>query len=280
MASVFMIDRSTGRACLFTENGTSGDPADPNSTRNLPLNNPVTYLDKVKFHSDLDHFEVAFAGSIGVTHASIAGIGAASRFSNAYGTAAGSDDNLLLTHSLGYVPLFLVANGSNILWPGMPVQNNSDGGARYASAYADTSVLRLFTQATIGATTLASVTNTYSYLVFKNPPAGSGSILMDFDPATGITTMGLGKFHSDAPYLQIVPGGSPLGLSNGRTIDLNNGAPKAWRPDGTTLAPVPSGLSAYLQHISYTTDSGSTYGSSMVYGGSYGGPTSIQVQAP
>ncbi len=277
-----MTDPATGRVALFNQNGAVGDQGDPNSTRNLPLNNPGTYLDKIKFHSDLDFLEVAFAGSGPLTHTSIAGIAAAPGLAAAYGTNAGSDDQLLLTHSLGYVPFALVAVGSNILWPGMPVQNVSDGGARYASANVDTMTLNIHTQATIGATTLPSATLTYSWLVFKDPPAAAGHILIDFDPTTGITTLGLGKISTDKPYLQVVAGGSPLGFSLGRTIDLNNGAPQAWRPDGTTFAPVPSGLKAYYPSVTYdgVDLGGETLGGSMAYAGSYTGPSSVQVQAP
>jgi hypothetical protein len=278
MAYVMMTDPATGRVALYSENGTSGSAEDPNSTRNLPLNNPASYLNNIKFSTELDFLEVAFAGSGTITHASIAGIAAAAGQAAPFAYDAGSDDNLLLTHSLGYSPFALVALGSNILWPGMPVQvlGDASGGARYATAYVNSTQLRIATTATIGGTTLPSFAATYSYLVFKKPPAASGNILIDFDPATGIVSMGLGKFSSDKPYLQIVSGGSPLGLSMGRTIDLDNGAPKAWRPDGTTFAPVPAGLATYLDHASY----GSVSGSSMAYGGSYAGPSSIQVQAP
>ena len=281
MTYKLMTNPATGQVGLFVENGTTGTWDDPNASRNAPLITPISFLDKIKFHSDLDHFEVAFAGSIAVTHSAVTGVGAAGRSSSGYATGAGTDDNLLVTHSLGYVPFALVAAGSNILWPGMPVLNTSDGTARYASAYADTTALRVFTSSTAGVTSLSATAVTYSYLVFKNPPAAAGNVMFDFDPATGIVRMGFGKFHSDAPYLQVVSGGSPLGMSNGRTIDLYNGAPKAWRPDGTTYAPVPTGLSEAMPHVSFTGGYSSTFGNTMEYTGSYGGPpTSIQVQAP
>jgi hypothetical protein len=96
--------------------------------------------------------------------------------------------------------------------------------------------------------------------------------------------MGLGKFHSDAPYLQVVPGGSPFGLFNDRSIDLHNGAPKAWRPDGTTFAPVPANLKSWLPFNPYgggASPGGEPFGASMAYNGSYAGPASaLQVQAP
>lgn len=275
-----MTDPATGRVALFDENGTTGSREDPNSAINAPLNSPASFLDKIRFHSDLDHFEVAFAGSTNVSYSGIAGLAVPSGLSSAFGyDAAAPTDDLLVTHGLGYEPFALVAQGSNIIWPGMPVQNTSDGGARYATAKVNTTELRVKTIASIGATALSATTLTYSYLVFKNPPAASGLILIDFDPLTGIVSMGLGKFSSDRPYLQVKPGGSPLGLSNGRTIDLNNGAFKAWRPDGTTYAPVPS-MQSYLIWVAYGTPYTSILGNPMNYAGSYAGPASIQVQAP
>ena len=284
MTYKLMTNPATGQVGLFVENGTTGTWDDPNASRNAPLITPASFLDKIKFHSDLDFLEVAFAGSGNITHASIAGTGIPAKFSTAYGTNAGSDDNIVLTHSLGYEPFALVAVGSNILWPGMPVQiaGAADGGARYAVAYVNTTQLGIYTQATIGGTSLASATLTYSWLVFKNPPAAAGNVMFDFDPATGIVKMGFGKFHSDAPYLQVVSGGSPFNFSQGRTIDLNNGAPKAWLPDGTTKTFVPSALSGSLPHLTYAGVDlgGSSFGSSMGYGGSYTGPSSVLVQAP
>lgn len=280
-----MTDPVTGKVGFFLQNGSSGAQDDPNSTRNLPLNNPASYLANILFHPDLDYLEVAAAGSIGITHAAITGNAAQPGFAASFGWDAGSDDQLLVTHGLGYEPFAIVAAGGNILWSGMPVQNNSDGGARWATAYCSTTALRLFTQATIGTSNLSSTTITYEYIVFKVPATASGHILIDFDPTTGVVTLGLGKFHSDAPYLQVTPGGSPLALAlGGKTIDLNNGAPKAWRADGTTYAPVPSGLKSFLPFQDYTglTDfGGEPLGASMAYGGSYAGPTgSVDVQAP
>lgn len=276
-----MTDPVTGRVALFDETGSIGDRADPNSAINGPLNNPLSFLDHIRFHSDLDHFEVDVVGTASLTHASITGIGAGSGLSSAFSYDAGvPDDQTLVTHGLGYPPLALVAVGNNIIWPGMPIQTNGDGGGRYATAYVDNSNLGIFITATIGASNLVSFTPTYSYLIFKEPPADAGNILIDFDPVTGIVSMGLGKFSSDRPYLQVVPGGSPLGLSAGRTIDLNNGAFKSWNPDGTTYVPQPPGLATYLIRQAYGTGYAAVIGSVMDYAGTYAGPTSIQVQAP
>lgn len=281
MTNKFMADPVTGQCALFTEIGTTGAFDDPTAARNAPLLSPASHLGNLKFHSDLDHFEVAFSGSASIVHAAISAISVPAGQNLAFEWNAASDDQLLFTHSLGYVPFVLVVVGSNILWPGMPVQAVT-GGARYASAYADTTTVRIATTAAIGATAMPSQATTYSYLVFKDPPAAFGNVLFDFDPGTGIVSMGLGKFSSDRAYLQVVPGGSPFGFAMGRSIDLNNGAPRAWKPDGTTVDAVPTGLKSFLLMQSYdgATIGTPPVGNDMSYGGAYGGPTAIQVQAP
>jgi len=282
-SSVFMVDPVTGKVAFFDEPNTVGDPFDPAAARNAPLLDAVTNLIRERFHVDLDHLEVALAGTTTIPHLAVTGIAADPKLASAYGTNAGGDDNLVVNHGLPYVPICLVAAGSNILWPGMPVQTGVNGAARYATPYVDGTALRVATKATIGDTTLASASISYSYLIFKAPPAASGDILFQFDPDTGIVAMGLGKFSSDRAYLQVAAGGSPLGLSVGRTIDLNNGAPKGWNPDGTTFAPVPAALKTYLPYLTYggADLGGETSGASMAYAGSYAGPpSSLQVQAP
>jgi hypothetical protein len=282
MTYKFMADPVSGKAAVFLENGTSGLFDDPTATRNAPLLLPASYMANLKFHSDLDHLAVADAGNASITHASIAGLTSNPLLGSNYGTNAGGDDNLLFTHNLGYVPFALAYTGTNIIWPGMPVQTVSGGGARYATVYANTTQLRVATQTTIGTTTLPSVAITYNFLIFANPPAASGNVLYSFDPSTGKVTMGFGKFDSTLQYLQVVPGGSPLGLSMGRTIDLANGAPHACRPDGTTYEPVPAALAFIFEYLSYSGGDfgGETSGHSLAYNGSFASPSIASVQAP
>lgn len=284
MAYILMTDPTTGNVALYLENGTGGLPDDPNASRNAPLNNPVAFLDKIKLSSVLDHFEVAAFGTVtSITHAAIAGVAAPGGLNTPFSWDGTPDTHTVVNHALGYIPFAILAIGSNILWPGMFVQNTGDGGGRYATPFVDTANLGVYTDASVGATGLAALTPTYSYLVFKNPPAASGSILIDYDGTTGLLTLALNKIRTDKKYLQVTPGGSPLGFSGGgRTIDLDNGAPKAWRPDGTAYAPIPASQAAYLINQDYN---GVSYapvlGASMAWNGTYTGPpTAIQVQAP
>ena len=282
MAIVFMTDPETGRCALFDENGSSGDFDDPNSARNAPLNSPASHLDKVYFHSDFDYLDVSHGPTVVTVNHSAVSVGsppAGQPFRFGFTTAAA--DRLLLTHSLGYAPLALVIYDDNVCWPGMPVQSDGGGGARFVTAYSTSTEIRLYEFASVGSSDLAATSLDYTVIVFKDPPAPSGDVLMDFDPSTGVVKMGLGKFESSRRYLQVVDGGSPFGLSLGRTIDLNNGAPRAVRPDGTTFNPVPSSLQLGLSRFGLTgANWGYVYGSSMAYGGSFTGSGAIQVQAP
>ena len=282
MAIVFMTDPATGRCALYDENGTSGALDDPNSARNAPLNNPASHLDKIYVHSDLDYMEVSHGPTVvSVSHAAVS-VGsppAGQPFRFGYTTAAA--DRLLLTHSLGYAPRAMVVYNGNVCWPGMPVQTDVGGGSRFVTAYATSTEIRLYEFASVGSSDLAATSLDYTVIVFKDPPSPSGDILMDFDPTTGAVQMGRGKFNSARRYLQVVPGGSPFGLALGRTIDLNNGAPRAVRPDGTTFDPVPSSLQLGLSRFGLGgANWGYVYGSSMAYGGSFSGAGAIQVQAP
>lgn len=281
MAVVFMTDPATGRCALYNEPVLTGDPQNPNSARNAPLNSAVANWQNIYFHSDFNYMGVSHGPTtVSVSHAAVAAGGATVPEAGAsitFGWAATSADHLVLTHNLGYIPNAMVVVNGNVLWPGMPVQVASDGGSRYVSAYCTTTQVRLYEWASSGATTLPAINLSYTVIVFETPPAASGTFLMDFNPTSGIVQMGRGKFNSGKRYLQVVSGGTPFGIAYGRTIDLANGAPRAVRPDGVAYNPVPASLTLGLvKYPGYPI----TYGASMAYNGSFAGPQQIQVQAP
>lgn len=276
MTVVFMTDPATGKVALFDEASGGGDPADVNSQRNRPLKNPSGWLANIYFHTDLDNLEVAFDQTVSVSHAAVSSV-TTTTFLTATGALAFNayhTDRLLLTHNLGYIPDCMVAQGTNMLWPGFPVQTGSDGRGRYVSIYATTTEIRMYEWVSATATALPATTLSYRILVFANPPAPADGILIDFNPSSGLTYMAGGRFRSDRHYLQVTPGGSPFGLSAGKSIDLSNGAVRYVRPDGTRFEPIPSSLQLKLRSDS------SGYGPSMAYNGSFAAETSILVQAP
>lgn len=280
MGVAFRAFPSTGAVAIFDEPNTTGDVHDIDAARNAPAKTPASHLDKIYFHSALDLLEVAAAAVVTLNHAAVsAGSGVSS---TTEGSAVFSWAGAVATHTLldltslglSKEPFILVAAGGNVLWPGLPVQTESGGRARYCTAYSTTTAVTLWESASRTASTLSAISIDYTVLVFRDPPGDVNDLLMAFDADTGDFQMGLGRFSSLRRYLQIAPGGSPVGLSLGRTIDLSNGAPRGVRPDGTTFDPVPVGATA---RVSPGTGA---YGGSLAYGGSYTGGGAIQVQAP
>lgn len=248
---------------------------DLNSLRNRPAADPASWLPYVKFHSDLDQCEVAMSGDVAISHAAISGATPPSgvTVSVSVGWGVGKADHLLMTHNLGYPPMALVAVGANVLYPGMHVQFDGSGGGRYVTAYVTNTELRLSEWGSAGSATLGATTLSYKVLIIKKPPGATGNKRFELS-AAGLK-LGLGKFNIDRPYLQVVPGGSPIGLSRGRTIDLNKGAPRMINPDGSVYAPVPTGLATRL-----TSSPVSAFGAASHYQGSFTGSAALQVQAP
>lgn len=278
MAKVFMIDPDTGRAAFYDEPATGGSPSDPNAARNKPLNSPYAWLDKIYFHSDFDYLEVVASGTATINHATVAAAEVpvqTAALDVPFSYRKGNTSHLIHQHNLGYRPFVLIGWGDNILWPGAPVQFNSNGG-RYITPYVSTTQVRIY-EWSMAKGTISAATRGYSYIVFRQPRPASGKTLMNYDPDTGIVSMGLGKFRSDRRYLQVVPGGSPLGFHRGRCIDLNNGAPRFINPDGSVYDPIPAtagiGLDLYNQ-------SSRDFSTSAAYRGTFAGQPGILVQAP
>ena len=276
MSEAFRAFPASNIVAFFTEASGGGDITDINSLRNRPAANPASWLANIRLHSSLNYLEVSHTASTGVTHAGVSAGSLPPGSTIAFGWAAASADHLLLTHNLGYAPFALVSVGNNIVYPGMPVQIQGDGGARYVTVYSTTTQIRLYEYASIGSSSLSGTSVTYDVLCFKDPPAPSGNKLMEFDQTTGHFSMARGKINTGRRYLTVVAGGSPKSLATGRTIDLSNGAPRAVLADGTAYNPVPSSFALGLDRQSW----GYTYGSSMSYNGSFTGSTPIQVQAP
>jgi len=279
--TAFMGNAVSGLVAAYDEPNETGNPFDPTSARNAPLYDLAGNLDKVRYHSQADHFELGFQGTASVTFAAVSAVGTPSSIAEAYGTNAGSHSDILFEHDLGYLPYALVVIDGKAIYPGMPIQIGSHGAVRYGTIWVDETYIGIDTICTIGDTDLPTATLDFAYLIFKRPPAPSGDTLFAFDAETGITEMGLGQVSSDRLYLQVAPGGSPFGIPlDGRSIDLDNGAPKAWLADGSTVAPVPAGLKSYLPFLNGNNVDlgGETLGASMGYGGSYAGPSFVSLQ--
>lgn len=269
-----------GVVAIFDEPNQDGDVLDFDAPRNAPAKYPEDHLDKIFFHSGLNLLEVAAEAMVTINHASVAAGGSISGNASqsvVFSWAGAVADNLLLDISdlgLSEAPLVLVSQGDNVIWPGMPVQTDTGGRARYVTAYSTDTEVRLWESASKTASTLAAVSIDYNVIVLRPPPGDLNDLLDAFDETTGEYVMGMGRFSSLRRYLQIAPGGSPVGVPLGRTIDLDDGAPRAVRADGTYFDPVPPGAT-----VTISPGTGAA-GSSIDYSGSYAGSDTLEVQAP
>lgn len=277
---VEMTDPNTGRYSIYREPFDVGEFNDPNSSRNLPLNSPINFLKNVFFHSDFRYLSVAMAGTVTITHPSVGGgtnIPLEDNGSKSANFSFGAYQNSydLADHNLGVEPFAIVAQGNNILWPGVPIQLVSNVGFRTVTPFVTNNKLRI-TERVSSSSALAGLSVTYSYLIMDPNMGQKNNILEEWNPETGAFQCGFGKFSSDKRFLQVVSGGSPLALFQGRSIDGRNGAMRAIRADGTAYEPVPQNLQLGFVRLQMTP----AYAGSMAYNGSYSGPAPIMVQAP
>lgn len=293
MITSFKVFSDDETVALFDEAPGGGDPADINSPRNRPALNPGAWLGNVYLHSALDNMEVASDTTVTVNHLAAGGT-TTGGVSGGSGMGTGASQNgadlkykatsaehVLVTHGLGYVPDCMVLVGDKLV-TGAPVQTQTDGRGRYCTVYADASTIRLREWTAVSSLALPSISLNYRVLVFRRAPAASGNKLLEFNPTTGELRLARNRFASKRRYLQVVPGGAPFSLPYGKTIDLQNGAPRVANPDGSFTDPVPSTLKGRWRCIfangseTYT----GAYGNSMSYNGSFSGPQQVLVQAP
>lgn len=287
MTIAFRAFPAAGVVAMFVEAPGGGDIFDINAPCNAPALDPENHLASIYLHSGLDNFEVVSDTTVTINHLQANGLGSGSiggSIVNAMTFNRSSADNLLVTHSLGYVPDCIVLVDDQILFPGRPVQSFTDGRGRYCTAYATTTAIRLAEWTAVSASNLTAQSIDYRVIVFKQPPAPSGDELIDFDPDTGVLQLAFGRFNSSRAYAQVVAGGSPFGVAFGKTMDFANGAVRFVNPDGTTFEPIPNTQKGRWE-ASYSGAAGSfsytgAYGSAMSYTGSFAGPEQISVQAP
>lgn len=278
MPVAWRIDPVTGHAALFEEAPGGGDHRNRLSLRNRPLVDPENWLANIYLHTALDFMEVHSDSTHTVNHATVAALTPPSPgFSSTRWAAVGASAATwpLLTHSLGYVPHFAVVVDGHIVKPGHPVQVVSGGAkrARIVSVYATTAqiLLREWSRTTSDGS-IPAISKTYRVIVFRAPRAPSDSKALDASPGDARVAMGLGRFDVSRRYLQVVPGGSPFGLTDGRSIDLKKGAVRLTNPDGSYYDMVPTDF-----QITFTPPGNG--GGVMYYDGSFVG-SGIQVQAP
>lgn len=290
----FMIDPETNNIGLYTEPVATGDPKDPNSARNAPLNDPDSYMANLIWHIQYDNMEVYDERTVTVTHPSVTGaadlIGGTGNTGNVgeLGMLLGAGfsydttpvDHTLYNHGLGYEPMVYAAVDNVLLTPGHIVQVATGGFARYVSLWVDTSNVYLREFACRRNAAVSSFSQSYKLITIRHQRSAEGNDppkLLDVDQSTGLVTLGDGRWRNDRRYLQVVPGGSPFGLCVGKNMDANNGAPRVVAADGTIYDPIPNTL---FVRISIGGGTGGSTPTTANYKGSFTGGEVIQVQAP
>lgn len=237
MVFIRMNDPSTGREAVFEENGTSGDPEDPNSTRNAPLNDPVAHLSKVRFHSDFDYYQVhSDTSGIVVNHALVATAStlvASQPPITRVGQIVQTNINLL-AHGLPYIPAYMIVSGPSLIGQSSIIQATSDG-LRRVSPWANSTHIGLFDVGISGANNLPAMNRTYRVIVYRQPVA-DGDYMADIDPPNGVLNLGYGKWRGDLKQLRqaVLADASPFDVPLGRTSDIRNGTSRTVLADGTT----------------------------------------------
>lgn len=225
------------RCAIYEEAPGGGDPLSPTSQMNRPVVSPLSWLDNIYFHSDLNYYPTIVNEVTTISHPAVAGrtvsVGQDVYLSQLYYGQSLTFDHLLIQHNLGYVPLFFVAYDGKMIPHGMPVQSAS-GGVRLVSAYATTTQIRLREFATSSASTLPAVSRNYQVLVFRNNTVDPLLPMLRIEP--GDVVFGQGRFRGNTPHLRATgPGDSLYAQARNRTAAVRNGSFRAYPPNGTPV---------------------------------------------
>lgn len=233
----FMNDPATGRCALYEPAGSMGDPDDPNSPQNGPLNNPAAHLARIRVHTDFDYYQVHSITSVSITHAAVAGASvlvASSPSITRVGQVVRTNIDLV-NHGLGYPPRYMIVSGDGLIGQSSLIQIGGTGGRRI-SPFATASHIKLLDVGISSAAALAAISRTYKVIVFRAPTADS-SYLFDWDPISGALILGKGKFRGSLQALRrtLDADASPFDIPLGRTSDIANGVSRTVLADGTTF---------------------------------------------
>jgi hypothetical protein len=217
------------------EKPASGDPL-------APYDDPIANFGLVRFHSDFQYLSNSLrVNGISVSHASVAGVtGSGYTIPSSGGFATGPiangqivvTDKLLYTHSLGYVPQFMVLYNGAIVYGGTCVQQTADRlKARFVSAYATTTEIRLQDIGISNSDALPAASVSYDVLIFRDPSPIGGDPLYRNTPDE--ITLGYGRITSEQrPLRRAVGAEGFFYIPLDRTSDIRNGAYRTISPAG------------------------------------------------
>lgn len=212
-------------------------PANP-LDRLTPMDNPKAFWDKIRFHSDFQYLskQTRYNG-ISVTHAAIAGVTGTGYIAPGTGSSLsapvangqfGVATHTLVTHGLGYVPLFQIIWNGNIISPGTVIQTvaNDKSRVRIVSPYATTSIIGLKSIGISSTLALPSTSVAYDVIVFREPAVDPSLPMVRLSPSAGKFVLGKGRITSDNLPLRRWVSGDPILFYQPveRTTDIRNGA--------------------------------------------------------
>lgn len=233
--TIRMFADATGCAIYEEAPGGGIDPLDPNDPMNRPFLNPMGWVDNILFHSDFNYYGVvASAMSVTITHPAVAGKTTSRPYSPvSYTGQSVATSHLLLNHNLGYVPLFFVATGGQMIPHGTPTQV-AGSAYRMVSAYATATQIRLRDLGISTAAALPSVSRTYQVLVFRSTAKVPGLKSLDLSP--GAAVFGQGKFQQAQAHLRaLLSGDTPFAVPLGRTAAIRNGSLRVRSANGSII---------------------------------------------
>lgn len=230
------IYREVGNVCFLAASKVAIWRKPASGDKFAPYKNPQVNASLVLFHSDFDYYgAVAWNMNRVINHPSVSGLSyKVSPYEPASAEYYGRSSittHALITHNLGYVPKFFVAYSGQMIPHGTPIQTESGNRARFVSAYATATQIRLKDIGISSASALSSVSRTYQVIVFRDSVADMALPLLRLSPDDVV--MGQGKFRTQWPHLRAVGAGdSPFAQATGRTAAIRNGGIRIRTPSG------------------------------------------------
>lgn len=221
------------------EKPVSGDPM-------APYDDPAAHADKILIHSDFQYLNKhSYTTGITINHSSVSGdngtgyqvpgpSGPASTSNIADGQAVVAE-HTLVTHGLGYVPIFFVLLDGVIVANGTVVQITTDRRRmRFVSAYATATQIKLREVGISSADDLPSLSVDYDVVVIRDPAINPSDPLFHVDLDAGTIVLAKGRISAaDRPLRRAVGAEATFYLPLSQTLDIRNGARRTISPSGT-----------------------------------------------
>lgn len=203
------------------------------------VTDPLNNLEDVFFHSDLDYVSVAAEMNFSITHAQRAVGSNATDYAYPKPEFPSGGINPLL-HNLGYKPFGVCFINNAQLPANSHIQSNGMS-FRTAALQVDETSVSIYETSWVYGSPLPAITINYRVLLFSNPIVESGTKILQIEPNRFVASRG--KLDSNNRYLRQTLTQDPqnLYLSQGKTIDTNNGSFRVITADGVVIERPPYG---------------------------------------